>query len=840
MGLSKYWQKRDFDITPEPRGSMVASGKELAFYIQKHHARRLHYDFRLELNGSLKSWAIPKGPSLDPKDKRLAVHVEDHPMSYGTFEGDIPAHQYGAGHVLLWDRGTWEPIGDPAQSYKDGSMKFRLHGVKLAGKWALVRMKSAAVKSDKENWLLIKEKDEEAKTGDEAEVTENHPESVKHLSGKQKTILEEKPPTITSPPEEAMQTPMPESYQPQLATLAAKAPASDEWLVEIKYDGYRALTRIDHGKVAMYSRNGNDWSKKWGDLVKALKKLEVSQAWLDGEVVALAEDGSISFQELQNAARLGKKVRLAYFIFDLMYLNGHDLTQLPLIDRKELLKTMLDKVDPASGLYYSPHIEGSAQDSFQDACTHRMEGVVVKRKDGEYHQFRSNDWLKVKCSQRQEFVIAGYTDPAGSRERFGALLLGVYDAEGALRYAGRVGTGFDAESLAAIAKLTAKLHRPDPAFVDPPTGQSAHGVHWLEPKLVAEVQFAQWTDSGLIRHSSFLALRSDKPATEIVHERPLNGKQVEALAKPEPSSRPSSTNAIENIAGVRLTHPSKVLIAEGEVTKHDLASYYQHVEQWILPHLIDRPLSIVRCPDGTDKECFFQKHATSMADTAIQRIVVPTSAKDKEYMLANDLPAIISLVQMGVLELHTWGASKGHLDKPDRLIFDLDPDEGLEWQYVIDAAQLTKGLLSEIGLESFLKTSGGKGLHVVVPIVPQHDWATIKNFTKAFAAHMEKQIPDRFTANISKNKRHGKIFIDYLRNGSGATAIAAFSTRTKPHATVSMPIFWDELQSGIKNESFTIATAPKRLDRLKEDPWKDYWRLKQKISSKMLALFEPS
>lgn len=861
MGLEKYWQKRDFDITPEPRGNAVDSGSELAFYIQKHHARRLHYDFRLELQGTLKSWAVPKGPSLDPKDKRLAVHVEDHPLEYGTFEGDIPAHQYGAGHVILWDQGIWEPIGDAIKGYRDGSIKFHLHGEKLSGKWALVRMKGKN-DGDKENWLLIKEKDDKARSGNEANITENMPASVNvQVSSRTKLQTSSKKPLAkasrktSAAPDNSLPNkllkPMPASFKPQLATLAHRAPQGEEWLAELKFDGYRAMSRLDNGKAAIFSRNGNDLSAKWVSIVNALAELPVEQAWLDGEVVAIRPDGTISFQDLQNAMQLGKDVRLVYFIFDLLYLNGSDLTGLPLIQRKELLQALLAGNNKKSPLHFSDHIEGNADEIFQHVCMHGQEGIIVKRKDSHYHQYRSQDWLKVKCNQRQEFVIGGYTNPAGSRSGFGALLLGVYDDNAKLHYSGRVGTGFNATTLKYIAAQFSKLESDKPAFVEPPRGQDALGVHWLKPKLVAEVRFASWTDSGVIRHASFLALRDDKPAEEIVHEVALGSQQVDKLEHKISGTRKekapehevtavvSSTSNRGNvkIAGVTLTHPAKVLFTGTGITKQGLAEYYAKVEKWMLPHLHDRPLSIVRCPDGQAEQCFFQKHARISMRADIERIQVPTSQNDATYMLANNLPAIIALVQMGVLELHTWGASKHHLEQPDRLIFDLDPAEGLEWEAVTDAALLTRGLLEELGLRSFVKTTGGKGLHVVVPIVPEHDWNTIKQFTKGIAVHMSAQLPNRFTANMSKQKRSKKIFIDYLRNSLGATAIAAYSTRAKPNATISVPILWEEVGAEVRSDSFTVNNIMQRLTTLNEDPWKDYAKTKQRVTSKMLKHF---
>lgn len=884
MGLQKYWQKRDFKITSEPRGEVVESGEELAFFIQRHHARRLHYDFRLELDGTLKSWAVPKGPSLDPGDKRLAVHVEDHPLSYGTFEGDIPEHQYGAGHVVLWDRGTWAPIGDPRQGYKNGSLKFELHGEKLSGKWALVRMKGgrSGSHSDKENWLLIKERDEQAKTGAKANITELRPESVKEAepnrrrrshgkanakqpatNGKGKPLkkTDQTAESAVASLGEVTKRKMPALIKPQLATLASKAPEGDEWLSEIKFDGYRTMARIDHGMVKLYSRNGNDWTSKWTTVVNALHDLPVEQAWLDGEVVAIKPDGSISFQELQNAARLGKDVTLAYFIFDIPYLNGYDLSEVALLQRKALLESLLSSQEAQSPLKYSSHIQGKATEMYEQACMHGIEGIIAKQADGTYQQFRSRDWLKVKCGYRQEFVIAGYTEPAGSREAFGALLLGVYNEKGELHYAGRVGTGFNNESLKAIARQFKGLHSGKPAFKNPPVGSDARGVHWLKPSLVGEVGFAQWTDSGVVRHAAFIGMRSDKPASQIVHEMPLPKEQVEEIeseteghvAKLRTGKTVAKTKGMKNvgtalidqaprdanIAGVHLTHPAKVLFSSSQVTKYALARYYEALEPWVLTHLDDRPLSIVRCPNGSEKQCFFQKHISIDPSSRIETVHIESGDKNPTYFIADTLPALIELVQLGVLELHTWGSRKGHIDQPDRLIFDLDPDEGLPWEYVTDAALLVRGLLEEIELQSFVKTTGGKGLHVVVPIRPEHAWPDIKQFTKGIAQHLEQHIPDRFVANMSKEKRKGKIFIDYLRNASGATAIAAYSTRAKPNAPISVPLLWEEVGPAIRSNTFTVNNIGERLAKLKQDPWQGYASTKQRITKQMLRLFAP-
>lgn len=858
MTLEKYQAKRNFDKTAEPRGdtaAAVAKGARLSFVIQKHAARKLHYDFRLELDGTLKSWAVPKGPSLDPAEKRLAVHVEDHPLSYGSFEGDIPEHEYGAGNVIVWDRGTWTPVGDAAEGYRKGRMKFMLEGEKLSGGWALVRM--GKPRESKDNWLLIKERDDAAREGREAEVTALLPDSV--LSGKSvkpgvkagaagKKARARKAPAAGSKaaPAGGVKAALPAMIEPMLATLTDQPPEGDEWLAEIKFDGYRALCRLQDGKAALYTRTGNDWTAKWKDIAGAAAALPADEAWLDGEVVALDEQGNVSFQLLQNMAQAGS--RLAYYAFDLPYLNGYDLRGLPLAQRKELLRALLAQADPAGPVRYSDHLAGNVQEAFSHACMHGLEGIMVKLASAPYAATRSQAWLKVKCQQRQEFVVGGYTDPAGKREKFGALLLGVYEEDGSLRYAGRVGTGFDADLLHALSKDFAALATDTSPFRDPPKKRGAPGLHWLEPRLIAEVKFAQWTTGGLIRQAAFMGMRSDKPATEIRQEAPVPLEQAarhahdEAAAAAEPaparSRRGGRAQAEEAVvAGVRLSHPSRVLFAKAGVTKFDLARYYEDIADWILPHLSQRPLTLVRCPQG--HHCFFQKHANDTTVEGVGRIEVPTGGTTATYMTAGTLPELVRLVQMGVLELHTWGARAGHLDRPDRIIFDLDPDTALEWKNVVEGALLVRSLLEDIGLASFVKTTGGKGLHVVAPLAPEHGWEEVKAFSKSVAQQLENVLPDRFVASMSKAKRGGRIFVDYLRNASESTAVAAYSTRAKPEAPVSTPLAWDELgDSKLRSDSFNVLNLRQRLDRLKQDPWAGYFDSKQRLTAKMLDAFD--
>jgi bifunctional non-homologous end joining protein LigD len=866
--LERYRAKRDFNITPEPSGATsrrrkAASRAEpgtLQFFIQRHHARRLHYDFRLELDGVLKSWAVPKGPSLDPHDKRLAVRVEDHPLDYGSFEGDIPEHQYGAGHVVLWDRGEWEPHGDPEAGLKKGHLSFELRGEKLEGRWALVRMGKPAA-DGKENWLLIKEEDESARHGEQAAITELRPESV---AGQANGVQGKKPRKAAK----AMRreddevdagvlkpSRMPALVEAELATLAEHAPEGEEWLSEMKFDGYRGLCKIAGGRAAIYTREGLDWSRRWPVLVRALERLPVDDAWIDGEAVALDEDGGISFEALQNYADGERQqaggARLAFYAFDLLYLNGHDLRPLPLLQRKQLLRELIPGTDQDGLLLYSEHIVGRAGEVFRHACMHGMEGIVVKRVDAPYTGRRDRNWLKVKCQRRQEFVIAGYTDPAGSRSGFGAILVGVHDDQGRLQYAGRVGTGFDQRLLGSLLKKFKALEQDRPAFAHPPTGQQLRGVHWLAPELVAEVRFAQWTKAGIVRHAAFVALREDKPARGIVRESEQQGGpdvQEEAQSavvqpsKPRSKAKPAADgSAAVTVAGVRLTHPDKVLFPDTGLTKLQLARYYESVAEWMLPDLKQRPLSLVRCPDGHAGKCFYQKHIGQGVPQAIEPIAVPEGKGTAQYMMVNDVAGLVATVQMGVLELHCWGSTARDLMRPDRVVFDLDPAPDVPWPTVVEGALLVRGLLQEVGLECFLKTSGGKGLHVMVPIRPEHDWDAVKDWAHRVATHLARHLPERFIATMSKAARNGKIFVDYLRNAPGSTTVAAYSLRARDGAPVSAPIAWDELDDKLKPDSFRIDNMAQRLEHLQQvDPWQGFFASQQRLSAKMLASFDPA
>ena len=876
MALELYWKKRNFDITPEPKGKVVkGKSKALSYVIQKHRASHMHYDFRLELNGVLLSWAVPKGPSLDPAHKRLAMQTEDHPIEYGDFEGTIPPKQYGAGTVMLWDRGVWIPKGDdPVADYKKGRLKFELDGEKLLGGWMLVRSGGSKY-DDKRSWFLIKENDEYARPG-EPLVTDELPDSV--VSGrsldeiaadpdrvwhsnksvaenvKSGAVRKKKPRLDLEAVKGAVKRPMPDFVAPELATLVKEPPLGSEWVHEMKLDGYRMLCKVEGGAAQMLSRNAKEWTGTFRTVERCVARLPVDTAWLDGEVVVMEPDGRTSFQALQNALSGEHAAKLHYFLFDVVYLNGYDVRAVPLLERKRLLKAVLDGAP--STLHYSDHIEGSGAEFYQQACGLKLEGMISKRAQSTYQSGRCRDWLKVKCTMRQEMVVGGYTDPEGSRAGFGALLLGVYEPDGKLRYSGKVGTGFNDETLRTLYKRLRPLETSEPPFANPPRGYEAKGAHWIKPELVAEVAFTEWTNEGTLRHPSFQGLREDKKPRDVVRERPADTKEVaDKTAAPKASRARASSKATagkkpdrvsksaepptaegegNSVAGVKISNPSKVLYPEDGISKLDAAKYYEAVAEWILPHLRNRPLTLVRCPNGWEKSCFFQKHPDAKVSEVIERVTVQESKGPTLYMMANSTTALIALLQMGALELHPFGSRAPKLGCPDVIVFDFDPADDVPWSELVDAVRLLKTLLEELGFQTFIKTTGGKGLHVVLPVRPALGWDDIKAFTKAIAELMVQSFPERFVATVTKAKRHGKIFVDYLRNAEGATAIAPYSLRARAHAPVAMPIAWEELTSDIRREHFNLRNVPERLARMKKDPWRDFFDVKQSVTKALM------
>ena len=855
MSLTRYKQKRDFSITPEPSGGSKQSGKQLRYVIQKHAARRLHYDFRLELDGTLKSWAIPKGPSLDPADKRLAVHVEDHPLDYGSFEGVIPAKQYGAGEVIVWDHGTWEPIATSTTAalaaYRKGHLKFRLDGEKLQGKWALVRMHGRS--DDKaDNWLLVKEDDEFALPGEGEKAVREQQESV--LSGRTVEALKTGEKAATKPaakttktkekqpkvklelPKSAKPLALPARLEPQLATLVERAPEGDDWLYEVKFDGYRLLARVENCKAKLFTRSGLDWTQSFPDIAAALGKLSANHLWLDGEACVMDDKGISRFGALQRVLSGESKLTPMLMLFDIMYIDGQDLRDAPLEQRKEVLKQLLNTQGEDSPLRYSDHLLASGNDAQAQACQIGLEGLIGKRLGSRYVGRRSSDWIKLKCRQRQEFVIGGYTPPGGSRSNFGALLLGVYDAPGQLRYAGRIGTGFDANTLRSLHERMQALESKASPFVSIPPEHRVRGTHWLEPELVAEVTFAEWTEDGHVRQGAFVGLREDKPASDIGREVPTpQPHKSEPKRKTATRQTPRKQGQGELVAGIAITHPERIVYPEAEISKLDVAAFYVDMAERLLPYIKDRPLSLVRCPGGAQasKACFFQKHVLEDEFPGIETVLIADSSGEKEpYVLANSVEALVGLAQMNTLELHAWNSTTAHLEQPDMFVIDFDPDEGLDWQNVADAARAARALFDGIGLTSFLKTTGGKGLHVVAPIQPDAGWDEVKEFTRMVALRLVEAFPDRFTASISKAKRKNKIFVDYLRNGRGATAIAPYSLRSRPNAPVSVPIAWDELDGNVRGNSFTLKNIEKAL-KGRKDPWADYFHVQQALTAKM-------
>jgi len=862
--LDEYQRRRDFEATPEPSGKKIEKGVRsrrksvaehaLQFCIQKHDATRLHYDFRLEINGTLKSWAVPKGPSLDPTVRRLAVHVEDHPLDYAAFEGHIPEGHYGAGDVIVWDRGVWIPQGDPAAAYEKGRLKFQLEGEKLGGLWNLVR---THLEGKQEQWFLIKSKDSFARAKAEYDIVEDQPDSVlsertliakqratEKAPAKPKKQIAKKNTKTTAQPDIALTgaqvARLPESIKPQLATLVESAPDGD-WRYELKFDGYRIMARIDNGKVQLFTRNGHDWSAKMPRQTKALKNLGLESAWLDGEVVVADEEGLPDFQALQNAFESGRHDDIVFYLFDMPYLNGMDLREVVLEQRRAALAAVLEPVTDEA-LRFSEDFSESADNMLNSVCQMKMEGLIGKRVGSLYQSRRNTDWIKLKCKHRQEFVVVGFSEPKGSRSAFGALLLGLHDADsGELRYAGKVGTGFNEATLRSIHARLKPLETKTIPVVNPPTGVDAKGVHWLKPQLLAEVAFAEITREGSVRHSVFQGLRNDKPATQISEEQAKPAAEVEkpksrsAKKAPSPSTKaaPSKTKVAEKASGdgkIRITHPERVIDASSGATKMQLAQYYAQVFPWIAPHLQDRPVALVRAPEGIAGELFFQKNADKLAIPGL--ISLGKEHAGQPIMIIDNPEALIGAVQMSTIELHTWNATSADLEHPDRFILDLDPDPALPWKHMVEATQLTLTVLDELGVKSFLKTSGGKGIHIVAPLKPKAGWDEVKAFSQAIVTHMAKLLPERFSAVSGPKNRVGKIFIDYLRNSQGATTICAFSARTREGLPISVPVLREEV-AGLKGANgWNIQNFMERLAD-QDDPWAGYAKVKQTITADM-------
>jgi len=888
--LRKYHDKRDFSATPEPSGKRAGqarAGKNgaQAFVIQKHAARRLHYDFRLELDGTLKSWAVPKGPSYDPADKRMAVHVEDHPLDYADFEGVIPAGHYGAGTVIVWDRGVWIPDTDPEAGYRDGKLKFELRGEKLQGHWTLVRMGGKKARDDNA-WLLIKERDEFARPAAEFNVVDALPDSV--LAGTAKTAKasaegakgakaskSSKVATRTSGksndaksakagkateatkateaalpalPDGARPAALPLALAPQLATLVDKPPSNPtQWQYEIKFDGYRIVARIDGDDVRLFTRNGNDWTSKLRALAAEIASLGWPDGWLDGEIVVVDAHGITDFQALQNAFETAHAEAIQFYAFDLPYFAGHDLRAVPLAERRALLHQLLADHQP-NRVRFSDNFEGDPGDMLDAACRMKLEGIIGKRLDAPYVSARAGSWIKLKCQNRQEFVIGGFTDPKGSRSGLGSLLLGVHDADGKLRYTGNVGTGFDTDMLDALRKQLDALRTDTTPFEPLPRGVRGH---WVKPKLVAEVTFGAWTREGRIRHSVFHALRTDKPASSVTLELPANagakagakaGTKADTRADPKADTKANTRASTKRsaksdaaaqaaIGKIVVSHAERVIDKSTGLTKGDLVAYYARAAGLMLPYLSGRPLALVRAPAGIDGEQFFQRHGDTLHLKGMKALDASLWPGHPPLLTLTAASAIVEAAQLNVVEFHTWNARARAIDKPDQIVFDIDPGEGVGWQEIQEAASLVKALLDALGLQSFLKTSGGKGLHVVVPLAARAGWDAVRDFAQDVVNHMARTIPDRFVSKSGPRNRVGKIFIDYLRNGVGATTAAAFSARARPGLGVSIPVSWDELDGLTGAAQWTIANVHERLDDLaRHDPWAGHDKVRQTLT----------
>jgi len=812
-GLDEYNRRRDFSKTREPAGK-VGRRSSHRFVVQKHDATRLHYDFRLEMDGVLKSWAVTRGPSLDPADRRLAVRTEDHPVSYAEFEGSIPQGEYGGGTVMLWDRGEWAPIEGKSESdLEKGHLHFTLRGERMKGEWLLVRIKGKPGEK-RENWLLRKIDDSEAGGGDDlvarqltsvktgrtmAEIAADREgetslkgkrgkafDAAMAAAGKHVATLGRRSRARNGAPE------LPAFRKPQLATLVDHVPSGGQWIHEIKFDGYRALIAAAGDRVKIFTRSGLDWTDRFTPLAKAVAALDLPGALIDGEIVSPDADGNPSFSALQKAIK-GEGGGFEFFSFDLLAFDGEDLAGLGTVERKARLAAILPDDDPV--LHYADHVVGAGEKLFAAMCKAGQEGIVSKRADAPYRAGRGTSWLKVKCTRRQEFVIIGWSPSDAAGRPFRSLLLGQH-RDGALVYAGKVGTGFDADMMDLLARKFAARVRKTPAAEVPRA--VARGAQWIRPDLIAEIAFAEFTHDEVLRQASFIGLRSDKEAGEVQREDAMPVEQLEDVG-PLP---------------VEISNPDRVIFPEAKATKGDLARYYQAVGPIILPWLGHRPVSLVRCPQGRGKQCFFQKHDSGGFGDHVHHLPIrEKGGKAEDYLYVEDVAGILACVQMGTIEFHGWGARIDDVEKPDRMIFDLDPDTGLDFADVKKAAKDIRAMLSDIGLVSFPMLSGGKGIHVVVPLRPEAEWPEVRDFSHRFAEALAQAEPDRFVATMAKAKRVGRIFIDYLRNQRGATAVVPYGVRARENAPVAAPVSWDELDGFDKAGAFTIRDADRLLER---------------------------
>lgn len=806
--LAEYNQRRDFARTPEPAGNATPGEGGNLFVVQKHDATRLHWDLRLEVDGVLKSWAVTKGPSLDPDVKRLAVRTEDHPMSYAEFEGTIPKGEYGGGTVMLWDRGTWAPVeGKSAKDLDGGHLHFTLDGGRMKGEWLLIRLRGKPGEK-RESWLLRKLQDRHA--GEQDALVEQALTSVASgrsmaeiAAGKQGNALLAHMQTASRPGakkpggravQHRKKASLPTFRKPQLATLVDEVPLGNDWMHEIKLDGYRALIAAKGDEVRVYTRNGKDWTGKLAPLAQAVAALDLPACLIDGEIVAYDGRGNPDFSTLQQVLKRGHGAqttsdKLAFHAFDLLELNGEDLTKSPNIERKERLEALLAAAKPP--IHVADHVIGAGEKLFAAMCRAGQEGIIAKRMDAPYRHARTKAWVKVKCTRRQEFVIVGWKASSARGRPFASLLLAQHEG-GELVFKGNVGTGFNGDDFEALsAKMKRLARKTAPVEV---AKAAARGVTWLRPQLVAEIAFAEFTADGNVRHASYLGLRPDKPEREV---------------EPEKADRPPEPRET-----VEISSRERVIFPDSGQTKGELADYYAAVAPIMLPFAARRPISLVRCPQGRARKCFFQKHHSGGFGDAVHQVPVREKGGGVEdYLYVEDARGILQCVQMGTIELHGWGARSSDVEAPERMVFDLDPDEAVDFADVRSAAQDLRGRLADLGLTSFALLTGGKGVHVVVPLMQGHSWEVHKDFSRRFAEALSLAEPDRFTATMSKAKRQGRIFIDWLRNQRGSTAVLPYSARARSGAPVAVPIGWNELDSMKDAKPFSIDDAKRLLDR---------------------------
>ena len=836
MKLQEYRRKRNFRQTAEPPPAAPAKAGGSIFVVQKHAARRLHYDFRLEVDGVLKSWAVPKEPSFDPGVKRLAVEVEDHPLAYADFEGDIPKGNYGAGHVDCWDRGVWSADGDVNQQLRKGHLHFTLHGKRLKGSWHLVRSHK---KERQPAWFLIKANDRFA--ADEGEAAAPPARKGARAKAPTKAAAEPAPRRVRKPARrtslkalarQAADLPgarkakiAAEFFAPQLCRLVEQPPRGEGWLHEVKWDGYRLLATIAGGQVKLWSRNQIEWTARVPAIVQALETLGLDSARLDGELIAV-KDGHSDFGLLQQVLSGESHAPLLYAAFDLIHLEGHDLGRVPLHERKDLLQRLIASVDTGGQLIYSAHHVGEGEQMMALAEQWKVEGIVSKSADSPYRGGRGDDWRKSKLLQSDEFAVVGFTPGKGTREGFGSLLLGRANGKGGWDFAGRVGTGFGSEQLRDVAKRLRRLVRRDPPVERDTIDPLLRHATWVTPSIVVEVFFRGYGNQGLLRQPSLKAVRIDKDIGDL--GQPDAGAATSKRKGGKKSGERRSTSAKESPM-VTITHPDRVIFADLGITKQDVADYYEAVMDAFLPGVAGRPVSVLRCPEGIAGDCFFQKHM-------MQGLRHVRGAKLKEqrgasaiYLCPDDAEAVLELVQFGVVEFHPWGALASDPDHADVMVFDLDPAPDVAWPRVVAAARLVRKLLGQVGLESFLRVTGGKGLHIVVPLRPAAPWASVKGFAHAFADALARAWPDEFIAVASKGRRGGLIFVDYLRNARGSTSIASYSLRARKGAPVAVPVRWEELGKLPGGAAFDIRTAVQRLRRLRKDPWEGFGVVEQSV-----------